>query len=616
MIISALCKYYQFMVRRGVVLPESYSKIRQNYLVCLTPEGKVGDILFCGEKENKKFLFPEIIVPKRSQKPGIESNIVEHRPLYLFGLAADKGILRADDAKAIKSHAAFREASLAFFNGIDSEIARAFYLFAETWNPEEETENEKLLRIVKDYNTAYFSFCMLDDLQNLLHTDEKVKEKWEAEYESRQAQKTSVVGECSVYGIKMPIAALHDKIKGVKGGQSSGCTLVCFNNRSESSYDKEQSFNGPVSEKAMREYTQALNYLLADEKHHTYVGDMTIVHFAMTEQEDPYLAQFNEAINPTQSESLSKSDLQKVAVADKGLSKLSGLGTDSSQASGEWSDNSSRNATNINFQAFDRMDDRVRYCIFGLVPNAARISVRFFYENNFGELRKNIERYHRDFAIGKATSAPAFWRIAKEIVSPKSKNEKPNNCLTQGLFQSMIQGSPIPYQLLATIVNRVRTDSDDPENGKYFIKINDTRMGIIKAYLNRKLQQEEPITVSLDENRKNPAYLCGRLFATLEKIQQEATDAKLNKTIKDAYFSSAMATPSAIFPRLIKLSNYHMGKLAEKRKVGFSILLNRIMGELSEMPKTLTLEEQGNFILGYYHQNQNFYTKQNDNQEE
>ena len=256
---------------------------------------------------------------------------------------------------------------------------------------------------------------------------------------------------------------------------------------------------------------------------------------------------------------------------------------------------------------FDVPDVGVDYCIFGLVPNGGRIAIKFNYRNTFGELRKNIERYHADFAIGKLKGAPAAWLICKELVSPKSNDDAAPE-LEGDILRSAINGTPLPHKVLETVVRRVRTDSDTDKHR--FSKLNDTRAGLIKLCLNRKTTKEdEKITMALNEQNKNAAYLCGRLFAVLEKVQRDSTPGELNKTIKDSFFSSACATPGVVFPRLIKLSQNHLSKLEKGPETYYNRLIGEVLADLNEFPATLSLEEQGKFILGYYQQNTALYTK-------
>ena len=177
------------------------------------------------------------------------------------------------------------------------------------------------------------------------------------------------------------------------------------------------------------------------------------------------------------------------------------------------------------------------------------------------------------------------------------------------IMLSAFNGTAYPTALLETVIRRVKTDSDDDKN--HFIKLNDTRAGIIKACINRKHKKEE-ITMSLNKQNTNPAYLCGRLFAVYEKIQQESSGGGLNRTIKDSYFSSACARPASIMTKLSLLANNHMRKLDKGEVRYFNMLIGEIMNGLNgEFPQTLDLDSQGRFIVGYYQQNKDFYTPKN-----
>ena len=156
------------------------------------------------------------------------------------------------------------------------------------------------------------------------------------------------------------------------------------------------------------------------------------------------------------------------------------------------------------------------------------------------------------------------------------------------------------------MIRRVKTDSDEENN--HYIKLNDIRAGIIKACLNRKAKKEE-IKLAWDEQNLNPAYLCGGLFAVYEKIQQDASGGGLNRTIKDAYFTSACSRPASVMPKLAMLSQNHMRKLSEGSNVYYQRLLGSLMeGLTGAFPSTLSLDDQGRFIVGYYHMNRRLWT--------
>ncbi len=594
MILNALCDYYDIMTARGVVLKNGFSRQKVNYRVCLSQDGAIEEILDLGIMRDGKKMYPEEVFPLRTQKPGIKSNIIEHRPLYLFGLNCKEEMFLEEDRtnKAKKSHKEFVCATLDFLDGLSSPLIDAFRKFVERWQPSLECENLHLKKISHNYENSSFDFCLSGKPNDLLQYESAIIKKWENYYSILESPQEKYFGICPVYGECLPIARLHDKIRGIKGGQSAGCVLVCFNNESENSYGKEQAYNSSVSNEAMKKYSEALNYLLKEEKHHAFIDGMTIVYFAMTNNEDRYIDCIKDLFD------VGKKDCVSTGEIDENLDA-----TVKSIAVGSKSD----------FTFYDRIDENVRYYIFGLVPNKSRLSLKFCYTNTFGALRKNIEKYQNDFAVEHSQKAPPFWKINTQLKSPKATASSPPD-VTEALLRAALCGTPFPMKILETVVRRIKTDNDIDNN--HYIKMNDVRIGLLKACLNRKSKiEEEKITMALNEQNENHAYLCGRLFAVLEKIQQDASGGGLNRTIKDAYFSAAAATPAAIFARLIKLSNHHMVKLNDAAKVYYSKLIETIMNRLEILPKSLTLVEQANFIVGYYQQNSAFYIKKNKTEE-
>lgn len=573
MLIRSLCDYYDIQSARGEAASDIMSEQPVHWMVMLTPDGRVADIIdkrieeSVPQKNGKvKIVKKPIVVslPKRTQKTGIDANIIEHRPLYIFGLNYDAKIgLTPDDktGKARKSHEAFVKKNLEFFDGIDSEIARAYVNFIKNWVPENETENEQLKKLGKEYQGSYYIFALDGSPECKLHKDKAVLAKYEeimAKAAAEAAESDDGIMMCPIEGERLRAARIHDKIKGIKGGNSVGAVLVNFNSSAFESYGKSQSMNSGISEKAMKKYTSSLNKLLADPMHHIYSDDMTVVFFAMKHDDKAECDLFSDYLNSSNAvtEDSTKADVKAV------------------------SENIYHKGQTGNAQALDDdVDNGVDFFVAGFTPNGSRICQKFMVRNKFGKIIDNVKQHQQDVAICGSNGEIPLWRINKELVSPNSANAI-SPALQSDIFQAILNGTNYPYTLLETVVRRVCTDSDTDSNNK--IKINEVRAGLIKAFINRKARlngDKEEITMSLDKENKNPAYLCGRLFAVLEKIQLEATDVKLNRTIKDAYFSSASSRPALIMPRLIDLSNYHLRKLKEGRAIDFSKLINEIMGK-------------------------------------
>jgi CRISPR-associated protein Csd1 len=597
MLISALCEYAdkQNQAATQKKIPDGWCEQNISYRIMLTPEGEIADIVDVRnereviQKNGKTKIVAEpikVILPERNQKTAICSNIIEHRPLYIFGLNLNGDNFTSDDSKAIKSHADFVKVNDDFFTGLDSEMCTAFRSFIEKWNPESEHSNPWLQKLGKNYTGAYFGFGLNGGRDNL-EDDEQFKSKYAtylAEKKREAESSDSALVTCGMLGEKLPIARIHDKV-GLPGGISSGCVLVGMKENAYQSYGKIQSYNSNISELAMKKYTNTLNKLLSDKKHRAVIDGMTIVYFAMKTDDSKECSLFAKLFAGAEDkteENLNKLFQQMVRGT---LSDLSAFGVDK----------------NVTFYAV------------GLTPNSSRICQKFIYRDKFGSLIENLFKHQRDLKINPDHERQIFFStIGRELISPKATNAEAPSPLMAGIMMAAFTGGNYPVALLETVVRRVKTDSDEEKNS--YVKLNDTRAGIIKACIHRKTKKEE-FTMSLNTENENPAYLCGRLFAVYEKIQQNASK-DLNRTIKDSYFASACARPSAIMPKLSQLSQNHLRKLSEGSCIYYNQLIGEIMDKLDgKFPQTLDLDSQGRFIIGYYQQNRAFYASKKDAEE-
>ena len=589
MLIKGLCDYYDILREKGEVLPDGYSIVPVKYKVSLTEQGEIDEIVSCQEEvqvsgKKPKLVPKDMVMPKRTEKPGIDANIIEHRPLYIFGLNfSNDGFTTEDNTnKAKKSHQDFVTKNLAFIEGIDSPVVNAYRKFIENWRPEEETENRYLLDLGKNYSNSGFAFFLSGEPDKMLHEDSQLREQWEKYYEEKgDGEEEQYVAQCAVTGENAPIARIHGKIKGVYGGLATGSVLIGFNNSSENSYGNEQSYNSNISKEVMRKYTEALNYLLKGRDHKITIDDITVIFWAMSKDsgyEDNVMAMLMG--QPEGQDGIKTEEMIKDL-----LSRGSQLGITEREVEDKFND----------------IDENVDFYIAGLKPNSSRLSIKFILRKRYGDILMNIARFQGEIQVKEPLKVvPLYW-IKGEMVSPKSSNEKVNPDLMTKLFEAVMYNNRFPVALLETLVRRVKTD-------KY---INDTRAGLIKAYLNR--NEKEEIKLALDYENRNQAYLCGRLFAVLEWLQKRALG-DLNTTIKDKYFASAAAKPATVFPKLLTLAQAHIKKLdGEGNKVYYNKLIGQIINEINdEFPTTLSLVDQGKFIIGYYQQNQDFFVKKED----
>ena len=194
--------------------------------------------------------------------------------------------------------------------------------------------------------------------------------------------------------------------------------------------------------------------------------------------------------------------------------------------------------------------------------------------------------------------------LAAVTLGGKSSDATPN--LPEAVVKSIFQGAPYPYTLFAGCIRRIRAEQN----------LNITRAAIIKAYLKRQQNDnQQKIEVMLDKENPNQGYLCGRLFAVLDKIQDDANN---QHSIRERYMNAASATPATVFATILNLSSHHSEKLNEGRKIFFEKIKQEIIDKISPdgFPSHLDLQDQGRFFVGYYQQMQWFYTKNNEQETE
>ncbi|MBL0141076.1 MAG: type I-C CRISPR-associated protein Cas8c/Csd1 [Betaproteobacteria bacterium] len=378
---------------------------------------------------------------------------------------------------------------------------------------------------------------------------------------------------CLASGERVAIERLHPAIKGVWGAQTSGANIVSFNLDAFNSYGKTQGTNAPMGKLAVFAYTTALNHLLArDSRQRIQVGDTSTVFWAEE-------AHSLEAALPDLFGEPSKDGPEQGADAVRALY--------SSVQSGK----------------FAVGDASTRFHVLGLAPNAARIAIRFWETVTAIELASRIQLHFEDIRIVHAPHEPEHLSLFRLLTSlavlNKADNIPPN--LGGEVMRAILEALPYPVPLLNLAVQRCRAEQ----------KPTYARAAILKAYLNRlnrRQKTEMEFLPMLDISNPNPAYRLGRLFATLEKIQEEASPG-LNATIRDRYYGAASSTPVVVFTTLLRLKNHHLGKLGKGRAVQMERTIGEIMENLAEFPRQLALPDQGRFALGYYHQRQAFFTR-------
>ena len=592
MILPSLVRYYEILAEKGKVEQPGWCKAKVSFALELSEKGELIGVLPLKDKDErgKKVAWgpKEIRVPQMlTRSSGVAANFLCDNTSYFLGTDA-----KGKPERSLECFECAKEKHLEILKNTDSPAAEAVKAYFETWNPGQASENP-VLQPHLDEMMAGANLVFLWK-GRYVQEDSEVQNAWES---YRQQDEQEAEGICLVTGKRSSIARIHSNIKGLQGAQSSGAALVSFNAPAFESYGKEQSYNAPVGNYAVYAYTTALNYLLKDRKKMSYVGDTAVVYWAENGKE-VYRSVFAAVSEPV-------SDNQELV---HGVFHNLELGRA------------------VDLEAVqDKLDPEQKFCILGIAPNAARIAVRFFYTDSFGNILRHLkEHYDRMEIVRPATDTLRYlgvWRMMQETVNQKSKDKKPAAGLTAQVYQSIISGGRYPDGLYQAVLGRIRADQDNSDQRIY--KITRGKAAVIKAYLLRNTSYErEVLTVALNEDCKIPAYVAGRVFAVLEEIQEKANPG-IYSTIKDRYFNSACATPGVVFPILMKLKNSHIRKLESKgMRIYFEQKLTELEGKLEIQedgtiwPRRLSLEEQGAFILGYYHQTQKRYEKKEKGEQE
>lgn len=578
MILQALVGYYETLAEQERGSRRGWCRAKVSYALDIDVEGNLLGVISLKqevERGKKTAWIPQMIeVPEMvSRSSGVSANFLCDNSKYLLGIDKD-----GTGKRILECFQAAKEKHCNLLEAINNETAVAVKNFFLKWNPDEAKENPDILEKWEDITAGGNLIFYVG--AKYAQEDMQIRSMWEEKLRIEEEETKEV---CLVTGERAEISRIHTAIKGVQGAQSSGAALVSFNAPSFESYGKEQSYNAPVGKYAMFAYTTALNYLLAQREYVFMLGDTTIIFWA-EDGEEMYQSLFRDSMEPTE-------DNQEVL---KGV--FSNL----------------QEGRSIDIEGI-QINPEQRFYILGLAPNAARLSVRFFYQNDFGNILSNLQEHYEQMKIIR----PSFdeyeylgvWRMLAETVNQKSKDKKPQPNMAASVFEAILSGKKYPESLYSNVMIRIRAEQGRITRGRAAI----TRACLIRNH-GRQWTKEESF-VGLNEQCKDAAYVLGREFAVLEAIQEDANPG-INATIRDRYFNSACATPASVFPILQKLKNSHIRKLETGKRIYYEKILTELQGKIEvkegqsiAFPRRLSLEEQGMFILGYYHQVQKRYEK-------
>jgi CRISPR-associated protein Csd1 len=577
MIFQALCDYYE----RADLAPLGWEFKEIPFLIVIDCNGGFVNLEDLRENGAKKARAKSVLVPKAEIRSG--KNAWERPNLlwdhYGFVLAAPKEETNEAQSMTLKQNGAFVDRIRKIRSEVGESVALdALLKFYE--NGEFDTvKKHPVWNDCAKIKGCNLTFRLIDSLNLVIHLPE-IKDYIESktpgsdEGDSGENRDTSnTKGICLITGELSAIERLHPSIAGVNEKPAPFAAVNHLENPAFSSYGKKQGFNFPVSKVAAFRYATALNHLLIrDHGQRIQVGDASTVFWSEkpTALEDAFADLFDEP---------PKDDPAKQARAIEALFKAP-------QTGGLTDDGGN-----------------TRFYVLGLAPNAARISVRFWLVGTVGEMAARIRQHFEDLNIIHASFEKPHLSLFRLLVSTatqgKSDNIPPN--LAGEFMRAILAGLPYPHTLFQAAIRRIRAERE----------VSYPRAALIKACLNRQARftpsNEKEIAVALDESNTNPGYRIGRLFAVLEKVQEEAVNP--SATIRDRFYGAASSTPVTVFSNLMKLKNHHLAKLEEGRKHYFEKLIGQIMSDINDFPPHLSLADQGRFAIGYYHQRQAFFTK-------
>lgn len=567
MILKALCDYYQRATQSiDKILPAyGFEEKSIPFLVVIDKDGCFIQFEQTNELHGKKLVAHKFLVAKAIKKTSdIAANLLWDPADYVLGIDVKNKPERTAQQLSMFINVIQSRLSLA----CEDDGITAVLKFYEQLTNQPMQSDPHWQTIVE--NNHLLTFKLINDLSPIIFNRPYVL----AAYQHSLLADLAIESFCLVAGKQLPMAVLHPSIKGVWGAQSSGASLVSFNRPSFTSWNKKQGANSPISEKIAFEYTTALNALLHREcMNRCQIGEISVICWS---DENSAL----EGILPLVLSNPQDDD------PDAGLKAVNLL------------------FASLNKGIYSKSDGCTRFYLLGLSPNAARIAVSFWLTGTVAEFSERLGIWLNDVdIIGREYKGYLSLKEMLRATALLGKDENIIPYLTSGTIRAIFQGLPQPIGLLHAVLGRIKTD-------KCYVSY--ARAALIKACLNSNLSdifdKNDKVAVSLNPNLSRTGYRLGRLFAILERVQTDINPS-LNTTIRDRYYSRASCTPKSVFNTLLRLYHHHLNKLdnqlwrlrAEKR-------VKDILIDIHEFPTHLSLEDQGFFAIGYYHQRQDLFT--------
>lgn len=505
------------------------------------------------EFDNARGDESEETVPDRSRSSGIMPILLADKAEYVFGLT-EKGANEKKKERVKKQFQAFIDLLEQCYEATNLSVIKKIMTALQQLEPHEIDPQMKPSDIIV--------FQDIDDDDEFPHEFSEIEHFWQDYLQKQSAGKKQTDMQCMICGEIGPVLERHT-IEFPLGPERT--KLISANATAYESHGLKASSGSPVCYVCEQKYGKALHYLLQrypgkgknrqpGGPHMYRNNELTYVYWIRKGQQVP-IGEFG--------------NIRKTQNAEQ-----------------------VRNLITSTFKGREYKSDFENICTLTLSSNKARMVVRDYQEDSLESIKKNIERYFQAQDVG-ADKFFGIWQFAG-LMFYNSTNEQMKYALTEWT-NWMMRGKPLTPRVLIPLLKQIQS------KGKMY----SIDGSAVQSWL---ISQKGEGT--MDVNNEKDSELCGRLFAVLEKLQQEATNS--NETIASRFFGSASTAPSSVFGLLIKNSQAHLNKVRKEKPHfynGYSKRIEQISASLREFPTVLSLQQQAEFALGYYRERQDQYTK-------
>ena len=569
--VEALARYNEDQTRQSKSPSAEFSMEKISFAVVLSPDGEVIDVQSLQNTQGKIPRARPRMVPnpvKRTSK--VIPNFLWDKTGYVFGIKKDGSGNASPVARG--EHKAFADLHLRVLEGTRDEGLEAVRQFAEKWTGQAEDYNR--LRYAEEMLDTNVVFKLEGGEDECVHERPAARTAWLAEL-GRRAEPEVV---CLATGKRGPGARIHPAIKGIPGGQSSGTSLVSFNCESFESYGWSQGENARMLERTAESYTAAINTMLnGTDPQRIRIGSTAVVYWTECPDEG----------GNSEANGFFKRLLEPPPTAEGEIGKVE-------EALGRVARGKAYEEVGPDVHPDTRIN------LLGLSANAARVSIRFWHTDTMGGMTERLADHWRDLRLDPLpwTRPPSVHWLLRET-APQRNTDKIQPSLADAVMRAILTGGRYPKTLLHSVITRTRAERN----------VTGLQAALCKACITRDTRLNgggEDTLMSLNREDEHPGYLLGRLFAAYEGVQKAALGNNINSTIRDKYYGAASAAPASVFPQLARKAVHHIATI-RKDKGGlahwFDQEIDSIIERLgSSFPKTLRIEDQGRFAIGYHHQ--------------